>query len=168
MTTTAPKVAPASSGSRQSSPSWVVVLLAAVLALVVGGLAGWALRGDAEIGMTVLAGGGEMTDRQEQIGDFLADYEQAWQDGDTDAIMAMFAPAGTYSALGQTYYVADGSLADYAATYSFPDLDVFEPWLVSGNEALSFHSVGMGTFYEHVTLTGDGEILVLSHTTFTD
>lgn len=168
MTTTAPKMAPVSSGSRQSSRFWVVVLLAAVLSLLIGGFAGWALHGDTESGATVLAGGGQMTDRQEQFGDFLADYEQAWQSGDGDAIMAMFSPQGSFTALGETYYVADGSLAEYLDANAFPELDVLKPWLVQGDEVLSFHSVDLGRFYEHVTLTADGEILVLSHTILTD
>lgn len=163
MTTTVPQVAPASPGPRQSSRSWVVVVLAAVVALAVGLLTGWALRAEQDPGATVLAGGGEMTQRQEDIGAFLADYEKAWQDGDVDTLLAMFAPEGSFEAFGVTYFAADGSLAEFAETYPFPELDVFTPWLLNGSEALSFHSVNAGTFADHVTLTGQGEILVLSH-----
>lgn len=155
-TTSAPTLA-------ASSRSRVLVGVAIAVALVLGGLAGWLLRGSPDAS-AVLAGGGEMTQRQEQIADFLADYEKAWQDGDAQAILDMFAPTGTYTALGSTYRVDDGSLAEFLETNRFPELDVLEPWLLSGDEAVTFHRVNMGTYTDRLLLTGDGELLVVSHT----
>jgi hypothetical protein len=40
----------------------------------------------------------------------------------------------------------------------YPELDVLEPRLLSGNETVTFHRVDVG-----MLLTGDGENLIVSH-----
>ena len=140
------------------------MVLGLVLALVVGGLAGYLIRGEDtdDLGSVVPAGNAELTDRQEEMGELVAAYEQAWLEGDGEAAEAMFAPGGTLTALGSTYHADDGEIADFVGGRRWSDLDVYEPMLVRGDEGLVFHS------YDRLrtnvyTFTPMGELLIVSH-----
>lgn len=139
--------------------NWRVVSLAAALALVVGGVVGWMIRSD-DSGDVLLAGDGTLTDRQEQIADFMDDYEQAWIDGDIEALTSMYAPAGRFIAF-DTIYRADDDLAEFVEDGWA--IDVHRPVLVRGNEVLSFHDWGDSFYVNEMTFTATGDLLLIEH-----
>jgi hypothetical protein len=144
--------------------SVVIPTIIAVLALVIGGVAGWMLRGTDDTDIAV-AGDGDLTARQEQMVDLVRDAEQAWQAGDADGVVALFAPNGTFEAeaFGRVYRAGDGSLAGYIEAGNWTSLDVLEPMLVNGNDVLTFHNYGGQTYSEKFTFTTTGDLLILSH-----
>lgn len=155
---------PTPSHPRRSARTGLLVTLVAVVALVLGGAVGWFVRGD-DTSDVVLAGDGELTERQLEMVDFMNDYEAAWQRGDGDAVAAMYTPNGTFVSLGWTYRVDDGSLEAYVEGGGFGGLDVFEPALVHGNELLNFHSFpGAGVFVSSVQFNNSGDLLIVNHT----
>jgi hypothetical protein len=142
----------------------ILVVLGLVLALVVGGLVGYLIRGDGtdDIGSVVPSGDTELTARHEQMGELVAAYEQAWQEGDGEAAEAMFATGGTLRALGVTYDADDGEIADFIGGVEWSALDVHEPMLVREDMGLSFHD------YDRVrtnafTFTAEGDLLIVRH-----
>ncbi len=164
------KTAPETRGSAPSTPrARRVPILGAVLALLVallvGGASGWLVRGSIDDSRDlVVAGQTQLTDRQADIADFMREYEAAWQEGDGDAVVSMFASYGTATLLGTTYRVDDGSLAEYVDSGNWASLDVLEPILVGGgNRAVSFHTFNGATYVDIVQFTGDGELLLVSH-----
>lgn len=141
----------------------------AVLALALGGIVGWIVRGDgAGEPDILLAGDGDISARQEQMLDVVRDRAQAWKDGDVDAVLAGFTPTGTFEAFGNVYRVDDGSLAAYVETGTWTSLEVQEPVLVRGNELFTFHRYGGGNYSELFTFTETGELLITSHVIHTD
>jgi len=149
-------------GRHRRSARWIALAFVAVLALVVGGAIGWAIRGDDTPGI-VLAGGGDLSARQAQMYDFLTGYEQDWKAGDVDAVLARFTPNGTFEAFGQVYRVDDGSFATYFEGGNWSSLDVLEPGLVRGNELFTFHGFRGADYSETITFTGTGDLLITSH-----
>ena len=59
----------------------------------------------------VVAGGGDLTERQDQMLTVLDDSIQAWHDGDSAGVAAFFTPTGKGDYLGTEYPISDGSLA---------------------------------------------------------
>jgi hypothetical protein len=154
---TTPTVAP-----RSSTRTGMILALVVVLALALGGAIGWMIRGDGD-GDIVLAGEGELTARQGQMLDAVRDLEQLWQDGDTDGILEMFTPNGTFEAFDTVYRVDDGTLAGFVDGGDWSSLDVFEPILVHGNEVLTFHRFGGQIYTESLTFTAGDDLLIVSH-----
>lgn len=147
----------------QHSRRWVFLVVVGVLALVLGGAIGYIARGDDGTPDIVAAGADDLTARQEQMIDFLDDYEAAWQAGDADGVTAMFVADGTFGALDDELRVDDGTLAMYIENTSFTSLDVMRPALVNGDEMVTFHRFGGRTYVEVLTFTSDGELLLVSH-----
>lgn len=147
---------------QRSSRTGLILAIVAALALALGGLAGWMIRGGDDPGV-VLAGEGELTARQEQMFDMVRESELAWQRGDADAVTALFTPTGVFEALGTTYRVDDGSLATFVDNGEWASLDVFEPMLVNGNELFSFHRYRGQVYSDTVTFTTTGDLLIVSH-----
>jgi hypothetical protein len=154
------------SAAPRSRRSFVVVIVA-VLALLVGGFAGYMI-GDANGSDTsdriVLAGEGELTARQEQMVDFLDDYMQAWRENDSDAVVAMYTEYGTFRPLGEVYAVDDDSFVDWVERHDFAGLENSDPVLVNGNTVLSFHTVLGGTYSNVLDFANTGDLLLVSHT----
>lgn len=147
----------------RSQRSWMIVAVIAVLALVLGGVLGYVVRGGDTNADIVIAGGDQMTDRQEQMIEFLDAYEAAWQANDAAQVTASFVPTGTFGALDSELRVDDGSLADYVENTSFSSLDVLRPALVRDNEMVTFHQFGGRTYVEVLTFTPSGDLLLVSH-----
>jgi hypothetical protein len=163
---TAPEVR---SGTATTTPARRIPVVGSVLALLVallvGGMTGWFVRGGVDDSRDlVVAGQTQLTDRQADIADFMREYEAAWQQGDGDAVVSMFTPGGTATFLGTTYRVDDGSLAEYVDSGNWASLDVLEPILVGGgNQAVSFHTFNGATYVNIVQFTGQGELLLVGH-----
>lgn len=141
----------------------VATVLALVVALLVGGASGWVIWGNDESPDVVVSGQTEPTDRQAEMADFVRDYANAWQEGDVDALVAMYTPDGTLTWLGTTYRIDDGSLVDLLWQGGYPSLDVQEPMLVDGNDAVQFHTLSGDTRVDILHFTGSGELLLISH-----
>ena len=138
----------------------------APLALVLGAFGGWIARGSDEGGdpALLLAGPGELTARQEQMFDLIAENLDAWHAGDGDAAVAAYTPTGTATFLGTTFRVDDGSLADHVGVGSWGSLEMYSPMLVNGNEIVSFHTFGGTTYTDVVEFTPTGDVLIVEHT----
>lgn len=154
---------------RRASPSWVVLVVSVVLALVAGGLVGWFVRGTSDDASAYAAGGGELTARQEQMVELIADSADAWRTGDAEALKGMFAPNATWTAFDTTYRMEDGSLQAYIDSTSFPGLELYEPIVVRGNQAVMFHNYSnYGDIADVFEFTEDGEVLIVSHEVMVD
>lgn len=160
------EVQPPEATSRQAStgrPIGILVLVA-VLALILGLVGGWFARGsdgDAEI---LLAGQGELTERQEQMLDLVRDYEAAWHSGDGEAVAAFYTDRGFADMGGTIYRVDDGGLQGFVDSSTWASLDVLEPMLVKGDTVLNFHSYTGGTYVNVTEFTNEGELLIVTHT----
>ena len=157
------------SPGRRSTRVWIVAIVG-LLGLVVGGLAGWVMRGDDssdEAGI-VVAGGDEPTSRQELMVEFHRDYIDAWKTGDVEAIRAMYVPDGTYTFNGFTYDVASTEFADFVGLYG-PQGDhgtisePLEPHLVKGTTMLNFVEVVGNSSENTLRFTPTGELLLVEH-----
>ena len=130
----------------------IITATALVAALLVGVLTGYLLWGtddntDPATVDAVATGGTELTARQEQMIDLLDAYEEAWQNGDGEAVAAMFTENGMVTMLGTELPVESGVLADHVTASPATTLDVLEPHLVDGNRVFNFHTSGAsGTF----------------------
>ena len=152
-----------STGSRSILP---LVLGAAVLVLL-GFFVGWAGRGLVEepapdIGV-VLAGEGELTERQEQMIVFLREYITAWQAQDGEGVSEMFVENGRFAPFGAIYRSSDGTIATYVESRGWDTKAIFEPFLVKGNEAVGFHTVGGSTYMNTMQFTSESELLLVNH-----
>ncbi len=137
-----------------------------IVALLFGVLAGYALFGSDDSSSTdpVVAGGGDLTPRQEQMVELIRDNADAWRAGDGDAVVAHYAEAGRAELLGTTIRADDGSLARYVENVSLSGLDVLEPMLVSEDTIVFFHTgVGRGVLTDIMEFTRTGEVLITSH-----
>lgn len=150
---------PGASRGRQ----YAILVVVALLALVLGGIGGWMLRGSDAPGDIIVAGEGDLTERQADMLDVMRDAELAWQSNDADGVLALYAPNGTFEAFDTVYRVDDGTFADYVEMGSWSSLEVHEPVLVRGNEILTFHTFGGQTYTESMTFTSTGDLLITSH-----
>jgi hypothetical protein len=112
----------------------------------------------------MLAGEGELTERQVQMVDLYEEAEAAWRAGDGEAVAALFTDSGYGRFLGTTYQVGDGSLERYVESGTWNSLDVLEPVLVKGNTMLNFHIYVGSTYTNVIEFTAEGELLIVSHT----
>ena len=148
------------SGGRRTG----MLVLVAVLALILGAVGGWFARGSDGDSAILLAGEGDLTERQEQMVDVYEEAEAAWRAGDGEAVAALFTDNGSGRFLGATYRVDDGSLGRYVESGMWNSLDVLEPVLVKGNTMLNFHTYRGDTYTNVVEFTAQGELLMVSHT----
>jgi hypothetical protein len=149
--------------TEQRSHRWALVVLVTVLALVLGGVGGWMIRGETETPGILVAGTGEPTARQEQMLDQLRAYEKAWQASDAEAVLAFFTPNGWATMLGNDYRIDDGSLRSYIGQGDWSPIDMLEPVLVNGDELLFFHRYGEAVYTDVMTFTPVGDLLMISH-----
>lgn len=118
--------------------TWLSAVVAVVAAFALGLAGGWALfSGDDEAAEpeAVLAGGGELTARQQDMVAMVEDYYAAWAAGDGEAVEAMFVTGGTLrlgpvgvgwdNAMVLSAY-EEGAIATFveesAGTFSEPDM----------------------------------------------
>jgi len=151
-------------GGRRASPSWAGLILGLLVALVVGGLGGWLARGATDDASAYVAGGGALTERQEQMVDLIQDSGEAWATGDAQALEGMFADDGTFTVFDVTYRMDDGSLQAYMDETSFPGLKLYGPIVVRGNQAVMFHNYAtFGDIADVFEFTPEGELMIVSH-----
>lgn len=141
---------------------WLLGAVAAV-ALALGAVGGWIAASDAEP-TAMVAGGGELTERQDQMAAVLDDFTQAWHAGDGAEVTGFFAPSGTATYLGTEYLVSDGSLAQFVESASWESLDILEPSLIDGNKVAFFHRYRGLPYMDVIEFTASGELLIASHT----
>jgi hypothetical protein len=111
--------------------TWWLLAAVAVLALGAGVVIGRATAPSDE--SAYLAGGGALSDRQEQMLDVLDEAEQGWRAGDGDAVTATFVPTGTMTWGDRSYRVDDGTLAAFVTGGDWSTLTILEPVLVDGS-----------------------------------
>ncbi len=111
----------------------------------------------------IVADGGDLTPRQEEMIAMLDDYTQAWVDGDSAAVVGFFAASGYLDVAGVQYYVADGSLAAYVDMGFYGSLESLAPRLVYGHEVLGFGRLFTSGFDSNYTFTPVGDVQLLSH-----
>lgn len=139
--------------------TWWLLAAVAVLALAAGLVIGRATAPSDE--PAYLAGGGALSDRQEQMLDVLDEVELAWRAGDAEAVAAAFVPTGSATFGDVTYRIDDGTLATYVTGGDWSSLTVLEPVLVDGN-TVTFHYTVNGTHYlGSVEFTGTGDVLAV-------
>ncbi len=166
MTTTEPltvQAPPQEVTSRKSSPRVVTIAIVGLIALLLGGLVGWVIRGEdsGDVPSIVVAGGEEPTSRQEQMVEFHRDYIEAWRRGDVEAIRALYVPEGTLTFNGVTYGVASEEFADFVGLGTVSEL--LEPHLAHGSTMFNFVEV-VGTASENtLRFTPSGELLLIEH-----
>ncbi|MGI9645527.1 MAG: hypothetical protein ACR2O6_09490 [Ilumatobacteraceae bacterium] len=147
-------------GSRPGNRTFVVVLVA-VVALVLGGLAGWLLRGDdGGVDDVVVVNGAELTDRQQQMLDIGDEYYTALREGDGDALASLFVPQGYSTIQGTQFRVDDGSLARVVNGGGNIGLQVYEPVLVF-DDTLVYTMNNAGNTIEVMKFTPSGDVLII-------
>jgi hypothetical protein len=148
---------------QRNSTGVVVVAIVGLLALVLGGFAGWMIRGDdsGDVPAIVVAGGEEPTSRQEQMVDFHRDYIEAWKVGDVAAIRSMYVPEGTITLNDVTYDVASPEFVDFVGLGTVSKL--LEPHLVAGNTMFNFIEVVGASTENTLRFTRSGELLLTDH-----
>ena len=138
---------------------WLVA--AAVVALAAGLVIGRATApSDAS---AYLAGGGALSDRQEQMLDVLDEVELAWRAGDAEAVSAAFVPTGSATDGNASYRIDDGTLATYVTGGDWSSLTVLEPVLVDGNNVTFYYTVNGTSYLGSVVFTGTGDVLAVHH-----
>jgi hypothetical protein len=146
----------------------MIAAVIAVAALLVGFLAGWVLWGpaDASDGAdVVVVGGGELTDRQEEMLRVADEAHGAIIEGDGDALAALFVPQGYLRDPGHNMElrVDDGSLASQINAGPAPSYQVDEPIVVHGDMVISTGSWGDDVV--HVFLfTPGGDVRIITDT----
>lgn len=136
-TVVGPATAPrAAVGARRASARrWWPAFAVACLALPAGAAAGWAAteRDDGTRADVVVAGGGRLTERQQEMASLAQAYVAAWQAGDGAAAAALMTGDAvvTYPRMGLDVRPSDGSLqARIADNPAYQDLRVLAPVLV--------------------------------------
>ena len=141
--------------------TWWRLAAVAVLALAAGLVVGrWTAPSDEP---AYLAGGGALSDRQEQMVDVVDEIEQAWRSGDAEAVSAAFVPAGYATYGGETYRIDDGTLATYVTGGDWSSLTVLEPVLVDGNTVTFSYTVNGTHYLGSVEFTETGDVLAVHH-----
>jgi len=154
------------SGRTVSAPGrgWSSALVAALvaIAMIAGGLVGfivWGTEDDA-----IVAGGGSLTARQQEMVELYHDYVEAWQEGDGEAAAEMFTEDGYISLLGTEYRRDDGSIERVIELRPVPTLETLEPAVVARNTLFNYHEYLAGTFQNVMQFTTSGEVAIISHT----
>lgn len=134
-----------------------------VIALLLGGVVGWAIRGNDGGGdpAAAVVGSESLTARQEQMVELHRDYLEAWRAGDVEAIRAMYTPDGTFTFNDVTYEVRSPEFADHVGLGVVGEL--LPPHLIKGNTMLNFVEV-VGYSSENIlTFTSAGEPRLIGH-----
>jgi hypothetical protein len=136
----------------------------AVIGLLIGLLGGWALFGsDADV---IAVDGGDLTDRQIEMTEVVADSFDAWTSNDVDQALSYYADTGVFVALGVEYPAADGSLAGYIERFiTASRMEPIGPEVVvDGNTVVSFHTYSGSTYTNVFEFTSSGDVLIARHT----
>jgi hypothetical protein len=171
---------------RRRSRTGLLVAVVAVVALVVGGTAGWLLRGDdgasspafvAGLGDAVVVGGevadrDALTDRQLEMVEVGRDYVNAWIEEDGEAVASFMTPDGYVTLLNQTFRVDDGTLQEWVEgpLADIPN-ELNDPMVVSGNQVVfvGYSERALGSDWMitlEFTDSGDVKIMSDSHLAF--
>jgi hypothetical protein len=143
---------------------WWRLAIAVALALVLGVVGGWSLaRVTDDEPTAVVAGGGSLTDRQKQIVEVLDDYVAAWRSDDAEAVMAFFAPGGTFSVRGEEYRMDDGSMAAFLESASWSTLTGSDPVLMAGDEAALHTTWESQSWFNVIEFSASGDVLIVRH-----
>ena len=157
-----PTTKPTKTGDRRS----LILVFVAVIALGLGMFGGWMIWGSTDNpDGVVVVGGGELTQRQEEMVDMLDEYGVAYLGNDGAAVVEMYAENGTLSGLGNpVLHANDGTLEEFVNEFSFPDgpFDP-EPVVVHENTVRFAHEYAGRTYFDIVTFTSMGELHIASH-----
>ena len=142
-----------------------LLLVVALFALVLGTAVGWVARGSDGDPEAMVAGGGSLTDRQEQMVAVASDLTAAWQAGDGAAVVALMTPTGTFQLFGTdtVYRADDGTLAAYVESDQVSSLEMLTPYLVYGDTVMAVFTVATSPALSALTFTSDGDVLVATH-----
>jgi hypothetical protein len=142
----------------------VLVVLITVVAVVLAAFIGWTIGGSESEPDVYVIGGGELTERQEEMVRVADEFDAALRDGDGEALLALFVPQGVLSVPGEPAYRADnGTLAEFMENRTRESLVSFPPTLVMGDSVLRYGSYDG----EHATLTRftpSGDVLIIRAT----
>lgn len=138
---------------RRSRP--LILVLIAVMALGLGAVGGWMLHGSEDDPAAFVAGGGELTQRQEEMLDMFYEYNDAVLANDGAAVVGMMTSSGTWSGDWTEARASDGSLEELVNNFPFTQLFI-EPILVDGNKLLYAKVYRGVSGYDAVTFTTDG------------
>lgn len=157
--------------------AWTYMIAAVIAAFALGLAGGWALFGgdDDEVAepRAILAGGGEMTARQQDMVDMVDDFYDAMAVGDGLAVEAMFAMGGTLrfgpfadgweSAIVLSAY-DEGAIATFveenAGTFSEPDMPRLRPPLVVDTNWVINYVDADGTSVDIFKFTASGDLAI--------
>lgn len=137
-----------------------MVALGMAAGLFVGFLL-WGTGGDSTD--PIVAGGGELTARQEQMVDMIDDYLAAWKAGDGEAAVALFTADGTMTWGRYDYRVVDGTLASLVERMPTPSLELLEPFIVEGNTVFSYQRLLGSTAEDIFEFTSTGDLAIRRH-----
>jgi hypothetical protein len=141
---------------------WLIVLTAFLVATSVG-FGAWAVSASGEDDRSVVALQGELTERQQQMLDFIeGEWSDAWLGGDGDAVVALFTAQGFHTTPdGSVYRVSDGSLAAYVDTLSTSRPDVVHR-VVYENYVYEVYDMPFGTLVAVFEFTLGGDLKLTS------
>lgn len=149
----------------QARVGWGMTGLVAVLALVLGALGSWAVFGLDDDPTAIAAGGGELTERQEEMVAVLDDYTNAWDTSDGAAALETMTPTAFVTFDNTSWRVEDGTLVRNIESGLYgPSLDHLDPILVEGNAIVAFHRYGGLEVANVFEFTNSGEVLITQHT----
>jgi hypothetical protein len=147
-----------------------VLVLVAAIALGLGLFGGWMIWGSTEPdtdadAVVVVVGGGELTQRQEEMIEMLDVYGEAYLGNDGAAVVEIFAENGTMSGLGNPVLRADdGTLERFVNDFPVSDGPFYvEPVVVHDNTLRFAHKYVGRTYFDIVTFTSSGELRIVSH-----
>ncbi|MDJ0769854.1 MAG: hypothetical protein QNJ12_13725 [Ilumatobacter sp.] len=145
----------------------MLIVLIAVVALVLGGLAGWMLRGD-DSGSddVVVVNGAELTERQEEMLRVGDEYFAAERDGDGNKMISLFVEQGhvtapTGSLVKTEFRVDDGSLEAMVSRATNVGLETYEPVLVF-DHTIIYASSRHGGEVDVMKFTPGDDVLIIS------
>lgn len=142
----------------------VLVALIALVALVWAAFIGWTLGNSESESDVYVIGGGELTERQEEMVRVADEFDTALRDGDGAALLALYVPQGVLTVPHEPDYRADdGTLAEFMENRTRESLVSFPPTLVMGDSVLRYGSYAG----EHATLirfTSSGDVLIIRAT----
>lgn len=155
---------PVSETATRRGVSKGLVAMMVVLGMAAGLFVGFLLWGNDGDGTDpIVAGGGELTARQEQMVEVYDDYIEAWRNGDGAAAAALFTPDGRIEFWGTEYRIDDGTLESYVDRMRAPVPRTLEPLVIEGETILGFHTLGASTREDNMQFTRTGEVLIRSH-----
>lgn len=143
--------------SEPRGPHWVLI----ALVLLVGGVAGWNLRGSGNDSGVIVVGG-DLTERQEEMLRVGDEFHRAFIEGDGDVVAALFVSAGVMvdPVNDRELRVDDGSLADQINRGPAPSYRVDQSVVVHGD--IVVHTGSWGGDWVHVLVfTSSGDVRIV-------